>query len=540
MSDAGITRRELFRRGSELGGALALPTLLCSGSPVTGTTRPGAPAAAGLHAGPDVYESIGVRPLINARGTYTIISGSVMLPEVRAAMAAAAQRYVHLDELTDAIGARLAVLTGAECGVVTSGCAAALTHATAACVAGGNPDLHVRIPDLRGFPRDEAIIPKHSRNVYDAAVRAVGLRVIEVDTLADLEAAFGPRTALVYLFAGPEADASPVSLAAIAPLAQARSVPILVDAAAEILTVPNVHLQKGASLVGYSGGKCLRGPQTAGLLLGNKGLVRAAWVHSAPHHGFARGMKVGKEEAIAMLMAVEMWVTRDHQAEWNTWSTWLDHIARRVSAVDGVTTTIVQPVGLSNHTPALKVLWNRQRLGVSGDRVARMLLDGEPRIALFAATSDDPSQAGVSITPYMLAAGEEKIIADRLHAVLSNPPRNDAETTAAPPVLDLTGAWDVRIEYAASTSSHTLNLRQRGGDLDGTHRGDFVARDLTGTIAGNTVQIRSHYGEEHGDALSFTFSGTVTGETLTGTLDMGEYLAARWTAVRRPARRDER
>jgi hypothetical protein len=186
------------------------------------------------------------------------------------------------------------------------------------------------------------------------------------------------------------------------------------------------------------------------------------------------------------------------------------------------------------------VLWNRQRLGVSGDRVARMLLDGEPRIALFAATSDDPSQAGVSITPYMLAAGEEKIIADRLHAVLSNPPRNDAETTAAPPVLDLTGAWDVRIEYAASTSSHTLNLRQRGGDLDGTHRGDFVARDLTGTIAGNTVQIRSHYGEEHGDALSFTFSGTVTGETLTGTLDMGEYLAARWTAVRRPARRDER
>ena len=104
------------------------------------------------------------------------------------------------------------------------------------------------------------------------------------------------------------------------PLAQARGVPILVDAAAEILTVPNVHLQHGATLVGYSGGKCLRGPQTAGLLLGNKGLVRAAWVHSAPHHGFARGMKVGKEEAIAMLMAVEMWATRDHEAEWNQWT----------------------------------------------------------------------------------------------------------------------------------------------------------------------------------------------------------------------------
>src|SRR5215208_2638754 len=184
MSDAGITRRELFRRGGELGGALALPTLLCSDWPMTGTNRADPPAPAGLHVGPDIYESIGVRPLINARGTYTIISGSVMLPEVRAAMAAAAQRYVHLDELTDAIGARLAALTGAEWGVVTSGCAAALTHATAACVAGGNPDLHVRIPDLRGFPRDEAIIPKGSRNVYDAAVRAVGLRVIEVDTMA--------------------------------------------------------------------------------------------------------------------------------------------------------------------------------------------------------------------------------------------------------------------------------------------------------------------------------------------------------------------
>ena len=334
MTNTAITRRELLRRSGDVGGALALPMLLRAGPSTEGNASATA-SPTGLRPGPDVYESIGVRPLINARGTYTIISGSVMLPEVRAAMAAAAQRYVHLDELTDAIGARLATLTGAEWGVVTSGCAAALTHATAACVAGGNPDLHVRIPDLRGFPRDEAIIPKHSRNVYDAAVRAVGLRVLEVETMADFEAALGPRTALVYLFAGPAADESPLSLSAIAPLAQARRVPILVDAAAEILTVPNVHLQHGATLVGYSGGKCLRGPQTAGLLLGSKPLVRAAWVHSAPHHGFARGMKVGKEEAVAMLMAVEMWVRRDHQAEWNRWTAWLDHIASRVATIDG-------------------------------------------------------------------------------------------------------------------------------------------------------------------------------------------------------------
>ncbi len=160
---------------------------------------PGAPAGAaaataGLRPGADVYRSIGVRPLINARGTFTIISGSTMLPEVRAAMDAAARQYVHLDELADAVGARLAVLTGAEWGLVTNGCSAGLTLATAACVAGGNPDLHVRLPDLSGFPKDEAIIPTHSRNVYDAAIRAVGLRVVEVSTVAELEAALGPRT----------------------------------------------------------------------------------------------------------------------------------------------------------------------------------------------------------------------------------------------------------------------------------------------------------------------------------------------------------
>ena len=172
-----------------------------------------------------MYTSIGVRPFINARGTFTILSGSLMLPEVRAAMDLAARQYVHLDELTDAIGARLAALTGAEWGLVTSGCAAALTHATAAAVAGGNPDLHIRIPHLQGFARDEVIIPKHSRNVYDAAVRAVGVRVIEASTMAEFEAALGPRTAMIYVLAGPRADASPLSVEAMAPLARAARRP---------------------------------------------------------------------------------------------------------------------------------------------------------------------------------------------------------------------------------------------------------------------------------------------------------------------------
>jgi L-seryl-tRNA(Ser) seleniumtransferase len=527
MSNDGITRRELFQRTS----FLALPAL------VAGETAVAEAAAPAARVAPDVYRSIGVRPLINARGTYTIISGSTMLPEVRTAMDAAARHYVHLDELAEAVGARLAALTGAEWGLVSVGCAAALTHATAACVAGGNPDLHVRIPNLAGFPRDEAIIPKHSRNVYDAAIRAAGVRVIEVSTPAELDAAFGPRTALVYILAGPEADKSPLPTRVIATAARARGVPVLVDAAAEVLTVPNVHLENGATLVAYSGGKCLRGPQAAGLLLGRKDLVRAAWVHSAPHHGFSRGLKVGKEEAIAMLTAVEMWGKRDHAAEWNRWTSWLDTIARRVSAVDGVATEVVQPEGLSNKTPSLRVKWDRRRFATTGDTIARLLLDGEPRIALFAWQGGAEGETGVSITPYMMAAGDEKVVADRLVALLSNPPRKDGVAAPAAAAADLTGQWDVQIEYAAGRSRHVLHLRQRGNELDGAHQGDFVSRDLSGTIDGDSVKIRSSYTEENGDSLQYSFSGKVAGEEMEGSLELGEYLGARWTAKRRVPRK---
>ena len=339
-----------------------------------------------------------------------------MLPEVRAAMDAAAQKYVHLDELTEAVGARLAALTGAEWGLVTNGCSAGLTLATAACVAGGNPDLHVRLPNLSGFPKDEAIIPTHSRNVYDAALRSVGVRVVEVSTLAEFEAALGPRTAMIYILAGPNADNSPLSVKAIAPIAKAKGVPILVDAAAEILTIPNVHLQNGATLVAYSGGKCLRGPQTGGLLLGRKDLVKAAWVHSAPHHGVTRSLKVGKEDAIGMLMAVEMWVKRDHDAEWKRWTGWLDHISQRVSHDPGRDHhRSSQPNGLSNRTPSLRILWDRQKLGIAGEAVARAA--ARRRAAHHARRGrggGQPAQTGVSVTPYMMAAGDERIVADRL------------------------------------------------------------------------------------------------------------------------------
>jgi L-seryl-tRNA(Ser) seleniumtransferase len=332
---------------------------------------------------------------------------------------------------------------------------------------------------------------------------------------------------MIYLFAGPSADASPLNLKAIAPIAKARGVPILVDAAAEILTVPNVHLQAGADLVGYSGGKCLRGPQSAGLLLGRKDLVKAAWVHSAPHHGPGRGYKVGKEQAIGMLTAVEAWFKRDHDAEFKQWTAWLEHIAAALKPIDGVSTEITKPEGLSNRMPTLRVRWAKEKIPASGELVMKTLYDGEPRIAL---AGGGPN--GLTVGPYMMHPGDEKVIADRLVAVLSKPPALP-QTTVTPPAGDVSGGWDVQVKYAASTSTHTLHLRQKGADIEGGHRGNFLTRDVVGTIDGSTVKLRSAVGEEGGDALNYSFTGTLAGDEMSGSLDMGEYLGASWTAKRR-------
>lgn len=528
MRAHGLSRRALLRTGGAVGGLLTLNPAV---SELTASIADVA-AEGGQAQRKNVYESIGVRPMINGRGTYTIISGSLLLPEARKVIDQAARYFVHLDELADAVGKRLAEITGAEFGMVSSGCAAALTHATAACVAGGNPDLHIRLPDLTGFQKTEVIIPKHSRNVYEAAVSAIGVRVVQVETREELRAALGRQTALVYIFAGPREAKSELDVKSIARIAKKHDVPVLVDAAAEVLTIPNVHLRNGADLVGYSGGKAIRGPQSAGLLLGREDLVRAAWMHSAPHHGVGRGYKVGKEETISMLTAVEMWTKRDHDAEWRQWTSWLEHIADRASKVRGVSTEIVQPEGLSNRTPSLRVLWDEAAMGVSGQTVVDALYEGDPRVAINQASSDDPPRTGVSVTPYMMSKGEERVVADRLVEVLRDPP-DQPDPPDDPPAADLTGRWQVAISYVASRStSHVLRLQQHGSELTGTHEGEFVERPVTGSIHGDQVELHSFYGEEHGDALDFTFTGEVAGKTMRGALDMGEYLTANWTAER--------
>jgi D-glucosaminate-6-phosphate ammonia-lyase len=527
-----FSRRDLFRRGGIVAAAPAVFGKAASAAPTP-------PASAGkLALAPGgIYQSIGVKPIINCRGTLTVISGSTELPEVRAAVEAGAEHHVVLDELMEGIARRLAEITGAEWALVSAGCAAGIAHTTAACVTGGNPDLHVRIPDLSGFPKDEVVIPNASRNEYDQAIRSVGVRIIEVGDAAEYEAALGPKVAMVYIMAGPRMETGPLTYDAVYNLAKNKNIPVFTDAAAEMLTFPNIYLQRGSTFVGYSGGKCLRGPQCSGLILGRKDLLQAAWVAGAPHHGHGRTMKIGKEEMIGLLAAVEMWVQRDHRKEDEMWTQWLESIAGRVTKIDGVSASVRQPSGLGNHSPSLSINWDPAKLGISGEEVTDTLWTTEPRVALGGGGGGRggrgaSSQTGISITAYMMAPNEVKIVADRIYDILSAKRPAWKPETPETPATDLSGRWDVHITFAAGAGDHTFHIKQDANQLVGTHQGDFVARDFTGTISGDNVRISSNVGEVHGAALSYHFTGKVNGDFMSGTLNMGEYLNAAWTAKR--------
>jgi L-seryl-tRNA(Ser) seleniumtransferase len=438
---------------------------------------------------------------------------------------------VDLDELMPAVGKRLAELTKAEWGIVTAGCAAGITHVTAACLAGSDPEKMQRLPKLDGL-KSEVIIPAYSRNVYDHAVRMLGVKVVEPRDKAQYEAAFNERTAMVYILAGP-GDEGPMGTQVLSAIARQKGVPVFVDAAAEMLTIPNIHLQRGATVVGYSGGKCLRGPQCAGLIIGEKNLLQAAWLNSAPHHAFGRSLKVGKEEIMGMLAAVEMWTKRDHKAEWAQWQSWLDHIASRVTKVNGVTTKVVQPESLSNHAPTLVIEWDGSRLGITGQEVSKHLLDTDPRITLAAAKGSRPGsmESSVTVMPYMMVPGNEKVAAERLYAVLSKPPKFEAPAEPSGETANVGGQWKAHVEFLRGSAGHTLVLEQKGSTLTGTHRGEILSGDLQGTVAGNKVQFRSSQPYE-GTSLSFDFAGNVSQNAMEGTVNLGEYGRARWTAKR--------
>jgi D-glucosaminate-6-phosphate ammonia-lyase len=519
-----MKRRDIIKNLSALPFAGSFLPLTSVASPADENELP---PSGPLLIGPNIYESIGVDPVINCRGTFTIIGGSVERPEVVAAMKAASGFFVQYDELAFGIGRRLGAVTGAEWGMVSAGCAAGMKHVTAACVTGGNPEKLIRIPDLTGFEKTEVIVPAYSRNAYDHALRNIGVTIITVNTAEELEHAINSRTALIYIMTGDDSvSGQPLSLEVIAGIAKPKNIPILADAAAEILTIPNVHLQAGATVVAYSGGKAICGPQCAGLLLGSKDLLMSAWQASSPHHGPGRDNKVGKEEMMGMLAAVEAWVKRDHQVEWKTWLSYLDNISKQVSKINGIKTTVEEPTDLSNRSPRLKISWDPDVLHITGDEVAENFARTKPRIAI--GSSNEPGSTAIHITTGQMQPGNDKIVAERIVNLLSQK-RNPRPTSMAAPTVTISGHWDVTVEFFTSKSEHKLFIEQDGNWIQGTHTSDFSEQEVMGMVEGDQVTLRSNF-RVPGDGITYMFSGKVSGTTISGSIFLGEYLNAKFTA----------
>ncbi len=369
--------------------------------------EPGSPAR-------DVIKELKVRTFINAAGTFTALTGSLMRPEVVAAMQVASRQFAKLEELRDAVGQRIAELVHSPAAMVTAGCASALSLATAACVAGKDPEKTRRLPDTTGM-KDEVIVQKSHRVVYDHAIRNAGVKMIEVVTRAQMEAAIGEKTAMMFFlnFADPEGK---VHHEEFIEIARSRNVPTLIDAAADVPPVENLwrFTKMGFDLVAFSGGKGLRGPQSAGLLLGRKDLIDAAKVNHGPFGDtLCRTNKVNKEELIGMLVAVESYLKEDHAATWKEWEGRCHRIADALKEFADVKTEIVVPK-IANAVPHLKVRWDTRARRVTGPEMIKKLREGEPSIEL-----PPGARFPLTIGVWMMQPGEDAIVGRRIREVLA-------------------------------------------------------------------------------------------------------------------------
>lgn len=364
---------------------------------------------------PGIYERLGVRTRINAKGTYTYLTGSLVPPEVSHAMEEASQHYVYLVDLQEAVGKKIAEMVGVEAAMVTSGAAGAIMLGTAACVAGKDPEKIQRLPDITGM-KSEVIIQKTHRNAFDHAIRNVGVRLVVVETPEEMENAVSEKTAMMY-FLNAAQNQGRVGLEKFIEVGKRHGVPTFNDAAADV--PPKEHLsdynKMGFDLVAFSGGKGLRGPQCAGLLLGRKDLIEAALLNNNPHEDtIGRPCKVGKEEIVGMFATLERYLKIDHAAEWKDWEARLATIEKTVSTVPGVHMGRFTPE-VANHVPHVYFQWDEKAFGLTQAECAKQLEDGEPSIICLA--GDYPH--GLSVTPYMMKPGEERIVARRLKEIFT-------------------------------------------------------------------------------------------------------------------------
>ena len=374
---------------------------------------------AATHRPVNLYQQLGVRPVINCKGAYTMIGASKQWPELHTAMAEASQQFVFLEELQEKIGERLTKLIGSESAMVSTGAAGAIALGTCACLTGTDEEKIRRLPDLTGM-KSEVLIQKRHRNNFDHAIRNTGVKLIEIESKDQLLAAVSDRTAMLYWLggSGQRDDEAPVSLEDSLAIGKKAGFPVMVDAAN--LLPPWENVQKlaamGVDLICISGGKHMRGPQCSGILAGRRDLIRAALMNASPNEdALGRPMKVGREEMIGVWLAAEKYVKLDFPSIERQCQEQADYFTREMKKIAGFEIGSA-PYEKSRRVHRVVVQWDEQRLGLTTDEVDRQLLASDPRIA----TLRNGKGQGIVFVFFLGDPGDEKLAARRMKEIFSS------------------------------------------------------------------------------------------------------------------------
>ncbi len=363
------------------------------------------------------YEELGVPTVINCEGTMTVLGGSLPHPELEAVMTMAARHFVNIADLEVAAGKRIAEMLKLPDGytaLVTSGAAAAIQSGLAGILTGGNEALIRQLPDLTGM-KSEVIIQKSHRNPFDHQLRSTGIKLIEIETPDQLRAAVNERTAMMH-FSNFANAAGQIKVDEWVKLGKQYNIPCMNDAAAD--TPPVSHLwdytNMGYDLVTFSGGKAIRGPQCAGLLIGRREMVANALLNNSPHEDtLGRSQKVGKEEILGMVKALELFLAEDHEALAKEWQARLEGISREITKIPGVSTSFFVP-DIANHVPHMSITWDAARIPLTPQQASKLLRNSKPSIAI----GGGEGRPGLAICSFMLQPGEDKIVAEQLSRLL--------------------------------------------------------------------------------------------------------------------------
>ncbi|NNV54068.1 aminotransferase class V-fold PLP-dependent enzyme [Limnovirga soli] len=364
----------------------------------------------------DLFKELGVRTFINAAGTYTFMTGSLMREEVVEAIRSATHDFCLLDELQDKVGAKIATMVHAESAVITSGCFSALTLGLAGVLTGMDQTKVEQLPHLAGTGmKSEVIIQKGHSIGYSHALTNTGCTIVTVETISDVEKAISDKTALLW-FLNVQSDKGLINHEQWVALGKKYKIPTMIDIAADVPPVENLWKfnDMGFDLVCVSGGKAMRGPQSTGILMGKKELIAAARL-SMPPRGttIGRGMKVNKEEVLGMYVALEHFVNADHEKEWKEWEGRVATIQTAIKNIPGLTTEVKVPT-LGNVTPTLHVTWDKTKLKLTTKDLQEKLRNGSPSIEIV-----NGGDEHISITTWVMLPGQERIVAKRLSEELA-------------------------------------------------------------------------------------------------------------------------